>query len=186
MIKAGYDGVVLDAPETKFDPFLRKVVKTGNRRENILALYPEQIKLADGTNTEFDINNIDIRYAEGGEVDKIDDEKKETYKKWKELVNMSASELQNFYDSPEGEEAGMKPEESHRMNIHNGRQSARWILRMKKTPVADWSPAMWVWAKRQIAFISRMGGNKGALYDEKGRRTRKHTSLLIWGHNPKK
>jgi hypothetical protein len=45
---------------------------------------------------------------------------------------------------------------------------------------------MWRWANKQINFISRMSGNKGPLYDEKGRKTRKHTSLLIWGHNPKK
>ena len=33
---------------------------------------PEQIKLADGTNTTFDGNNPDIRYAGGGKVDVID------------------------------------------------------------------------------------------------------------------
>jgi hypothetical protein len=38
-----------------------------------------------------------------------------------------------------------------------------------------------------ISFISRMRGNKGKLYEEDGKtKTRKHTSLLIWGHNPKK
>ena len=31
-----------------------------------------------------------------------------------------------------------------------------------------------------------MSGNKGSLYDENGNKTRKHTSLLIWGHNPEK
>ena len=34
------------------------------------ALYPEQIKLADGTNTTFDMKNPDIRYAEGGRTSK--------------------------------------------------------------------------------------------------------------------
>jgi hypothetical protein len=32
----------------------------------IIALYPEQIKLADGTNTTFDKENNDIRYNKGG------------------------------------------------------------------------------------------------------------------------
>jgi hypothetical protein len=31
-----------------------------------------------------------------------------------------------------------------------------------------------------------MSGMKGKLYDEKGRKTRKHLALLIWGHNPEK
>ena len=35
----------------------------------IVALYPEQIKLADGSNTTFDENNPDIRYDGGGKVD---------------------------------------------------------------------------------------------------------------------
>ena len=40
----------------------------GNRIEEIVAYYPEQIKLADGTNTTFDSNNPDIRYGLGGSV----------------------------------------------------------------------------------------------------------------------
>ena len=57
---------------------------------------------------------------------------------------------------------------------------------MKDTPKDEWTPTMWDWANRQISFISRMKGNKGGLYDDKGNKTRKHTSLLIWGHNPEK
>ena len=34
-----------------------------------IAFYPNQIKLADGTNTKFDINNPDIRFASGGKTD---------------------------------------------------------------------------------------------------------------------
>ena len=68
LIEAGYDGIVLDAPEMQYDPFLRKVVKSGKQRKNILALMPNQIKLADGSNTTFDINNPDMRYEKGGEV----------------------------------------------------------------------------------------------------------------------
>ena len=40
--------------------------------------------------------------------------------------------------------------------------------------------------KKKISFISRMSFNKGGLYDKNGRKTRNHTSLLIWGHNPEK
>jgi hypothetical protein len=48
----GYNGVV----------FVRKT----DKKRIIVALHPEQIKLADGTNTTFDAGNPDIRYAEGG------------------------------------------------------------------------------------------------------------------------
>lgn len=116
----------------------------------------------------------------------MDKHQKEIYQKWRKLVNMSASELRKFYDSEEGKKAGLKPSEAKAEGIDYGRESARWILKMKKTPVKGWTPAMWKWAEKQIWFISRMSGNKGPLYNEKGNKTRKHTSLLIWGHNPKK
>lgn len=147
-----------------------------------LVLQPNQIKLADGTNTTFDMNNPNIRFAKGGEIA----EHEETYKKWKSLVNMTKSELENFYNSKEGKEAGLSSSEAKGLGIHSGRESARWVMKMKDTPHKDWTPKMWEWAKRQISFISRMSGNKGGLYDDKGNKKRKHTSLLIWGHNPKK
>lgn len=144
-----------------------------------IAFEPEQIKLADGSNTTFDINNPDIRFKKGGEINND-----ETYKKWKSLVNMSKSELEKFYNSKEGKEAGLSSSEAKEKGINSGRESARWIMKMKDTSVSEWTDDMWKWSKKQISFISRMRGNKGGLYDEKGIKTRKHTSLLIWGHNP--
>jgi hypothetical protein len=119
-------------------------------------------------------------YKTGGNFDK------ETYDKWKSLVNMTYSELNKFYDSEEGKEAGLSSKEADELGIKSGRESAKWIMKMKQTNVSDWTPKMWEWAKRQISFISRMSGNKGSLYDDKGNKTRKHTSLLIWGNNPEK
>ena len=132
------------------------------------------------------INELGYRvkpYAYGGQ---ITDEQKETYKKWKELVNMSRSELEKFYNSEEGKVAGLSPSEAKKAGIDSGRESARWIMKMKYVPVKEWNSNMWRWAKKQISFISRMSGVKGKLYDEKGRKTRKHLALLIWGHNPEK
>ena len=141
-----------------------------------------QIKLADGSNTTFDGSNPDIRYEKGGSVA----DHKEIYQKWKSLVNMNKNELKAFYDSQEGKDAGLTNSQANELGIHNGRESARWIMKMKDTPNQNWTPEMWDWANRQISFISRMKGNKGDLYDSKGNKTRKHTSLLIWGHNPEK
>lgn len=123
------------------------------------------------------------KMAQGGAIDRKHDE---TYEKWRHLVNMSASELERFYNSDEGKKAGLTASEAKKQGIGSGRQSARWILRMKKTPKSEWTEEMWRWAGRQVNFISRMSGMKGDLYDDKGRKTRKHLSLLIWGHDPKK
>jgi hypothetical protein len=123
-------------------------------------------------------------YKKGGQTAITD--KEEIYKEWKTLVNMSKSELQEFYNSAEGKKAGLSSSEARQLGIDNGRNSARWIMKMKDLPFVSWSPTMWKWAKKQISFIKRMSGNKGSLYDENGKKTRKYTSLLIWGHNPEK
>ena len=129
-------------------------------------------------------NKLMLKFKDGGEITQED--KKEIYAKWRKLVNMSRSELERFYNSEEGKVAGLTPQEAEEAGIDSGRESARWIMKMKSTKVADWTPMMWKWAKKQISFISRMSGNKGKLVDENGAKTRKHLSLLIWGHNPNK
>lgn len=42
----------------------------GELINSIIAFYPNQIKIADGTNTTFDSNNPDIRFKDGGSVNK--------------------------------------------------------------------------------------------------------------------
>ena len=122
-------------------------------------------------------------YEHGG---LITNEQKELHKKWKSLINMSYSELEKFYNSEEGKKAGLTKDKAHSLGIHYGRESARWILKMKKTNVRDWTDTMWEWAKRQVNFVTRMSGNAGDLIDDKGNKTRKYLSLLIWGNDPKK
>ena len=121
-------------------------------------------------------------FAKGGHISS----NSEVYKKWEELVNMTPSELNKFMETPEGKAAGLTKDEAHKLGIHSGQESARWILKMKDTPVADWTPEFWEWAKRQIAFISRMKAVNGDLRDADGNMNRKLTALLIWGHNPDK
>lgn len=121
----------------------------------------------------------------------MDDKQKEQYKTWKKLINMSANEIQKFLDSDEGKEAGLSRKESATAGasggkIKSGRDSARAIIRMLGKKVEDWDFNDWEWSGRQVGFISRMKSNPGPLYDEKGRKTRKLLSLLVWGHDPRK
>jgi hypothetical protein len=108
------------------------------------------------------------------------------YAKWKTLVNMSASELETFIETDEGKVAGLTKSDAKDKGIKSGQESAEWIIKMKRTKREDWTPKMWEWAKRQVSFNARMIGNKGPLRDGEGNRTRKHTSLLLWGHDPEK
>ena len=56
--KNGYDGFVMRDSDQSMQYYITTWV----------ALYPEQIKLADGTNTTFDGSNPDIRFDNGGEI----------------------------------------------------------------------------------------------------------------------
>lgn len=111
---------------------------------------------------------------------------KEKYKKWKQLINMSPSEIQSFLDSMEGKSAGLSRKEASKEGITSGRDSARAIIRMLKTPFEDWTSNDLKWMNKQISFISRMLGVKGALKDSDGKPTRKLLALKVWGHNPLK
>jgi hypothetical protein len=177
------------------------IIIFGTKKDNLyVASKSNQIKLADGTNISFDSNNDDIRYKRGGNIGKMTklelkkfyaspEGKKldaETYSEWERLVNMTKSELQDFYNSKEGKQAGLSSHEAKELGIDSGRTSARWIMKMKDIPYKKWNDKMWMWAKKQISFIKRMSGMRGDLYDEKGTKTPKHTSLLIWGHNPER
>jgi hypothetical protein len=111
------------------------------------------------------------------------------YAEWKVLVNMTAKELQAFLDDY-GDVAGLSRQEAAAQGVRSGRDSARAILRMKAKPKAEWTASDWQWARRQIAFIKRMGGGGSALLQERRDGvlvpTRRYLALLLWGHDPLK
>jgi len=116
---------------------------------------------------------------------------KELYNKWKDLINMSIKELEDFLDSEEGSKAGLDKSEADELGIKSGKESASWIIKMLPSTSFEkasneWTNNMWEWAARQVSFISRMEGVDGPLYDEKGEKTRKHLALLVCGHDPTK
>jgi hypothetical protein len=118
------------------------------------------------------------------------------WKRWKELVNMTAKELKEFYDSPDGKDAGMKQNEADRVGIDSGRESARMLMKMipagttYKEAETNWTPDMWRWCGKQVSFNSRMRGMRkrmvGNPFERDGKMTRWLKSLLIWGHDPRK
>ncbi len=123
--------------------------------------------------------------------------KREIRKRWLELVNMTHTELQRFYDSDLGNKrAGLSRDEAKAEGISSGRDSALAIIKMKQTPVKDWHKTrskdrargimldFWQWAQKQINFNTRHRAMKGAYLDDKGRPKRKLLGLWIWGHDP--
>lgn len=131
-----------------------------------------------------DADKVLEKYNQGGTIN--NKEKKLIFDKWKKLVNMTYTELSRYYHSKEGKESGLSESEAKKQGISSGRESAEWILKMKKTNWKKWTDDMWKWANKQISFISRMSGLQGDLTNDKGKKTRKYQALLIWGNNPKK
>jgi hypothetical protein len=120
-----------------------------------------------------------------------DKRNREDYRRWRQLVNMGAKEIQAFLDSQDGKRAGLSRSEASHAGaggraITSGRDSARAIIRMKSKPFSEWDANDMRWMRKQINFISRMRGNPGKLRDEQGRPTRKLLALKVWGHNPGK
>lgn len=61
LISKDYDGLIIE--KTRFDS-----KSAGGINDQYVAFYPEQIKLADGSNTTFEGSNPDIRFDDGGGV----------------------------------------------------------------------------------------------------------------------
>jgi len=112
----------------------------------------------------------------------------EYYKEWKDLVNMTKSELQKYYDSDLGKDSGLSSSEAASAGIHSGRESARWILKMKDKNWKEWGDNEWEWCKRQIRFINRMRGVWDRLSADKKTNPEQRSlmALKIWGHDPNK
>jgi 3'-phosphoadenosine 5'-phosphosulfate sulfotransferase (PAPS reductase)/FAD synthetase len=131
-----------------------------------------------------DVEKIMDKFDKGGLI--TQKEKKQVHDKWKSLVNMTYTELKTYYNSKDGKSSGLTKSEANEQGISSGRESAEWILKMKRQNWKEWSSEMWKWAKKQISFVSRMRGVEGAYFDENNKRTPKLKALLIWGHNPAK
>jgi hypothetical protein len=131
-----------------------------------------------------DADKVLDKYSQGGKI--TVKEKKLVFDKWRKLVNMTYTELSRYFHSKDGQTSGLTEAEAKSQGISSGRESAEWILKMKKTNWRKWSDDMWKWANKQISFISRMSGMQGELTDEKGKKTPKYKALLIWGNDPKK
>jgi len=128
-----YDGVIFNnVNDNWFDD------ENGEPQNVYFTINPNQIKLADGTNTTFDSENDDIRYTIGGEVnadgfiiEELDQDLKEVYQN-RAFKNISGSDfyfsrlniypLQNVFtiELPNGEEIGratLNEKENYLTNI---------------------------------------------------------------------
>ena len=96
------------------------------------------------------------------------------------LVNLTPAELRAWLETPQSRKVGMvRKGESESV----GRQSARRILAIRATPVAELTEADYAHMKKVIGFCRRHLAQRpwGDVAD-----TRWRWSLMNWGHDPLK
>ena len=103
--------------------------------------------------------------------DKLD----EVYGAWRELVNMSASELESWSNNECSRKASLDPAAVIKRNLR--------LLRTKK---GDWTSQDIKDANRAISFISRMRGMEQGEPAVKGCPSKRDISLKNWAYDPSK
>ena len=116
-----------------------------------------------------------------------DDEKKEIYDKWHDLINMSQKELEEWGDDPDHLQASLNREEAKdNGKIQSGYDSFHRIKRRKEKPFKDWTNEDFDNASQENGFNSRMLGNEpGEIIGDTGM-SKWEISLRNWGHDPSK
>jgi len=106
------------------------------------------------------------------------------YSRFQRLVNMRPREMHEHFKSSALAELLAASRRNKTAAIREGREAARWIRRLKETPVEQWTPELWEWCDRVTRFIERLRKNGAPLLDEAGKATRKLQALRAWGHDP--
>ena len=106
------------------------------------------------------------------------DDEREIRQDFDALVNLSPRELAAWLETPQSHKVGMtRRGESESV----GRQSAKAILVIRATPVADLTDAQYAHMKKVIGYCRRHLAQRpwGDVTD-----TRWRWSLMNWGHDP--
>jgi hypothetical protein len=118
--------------------------------------------------------------------ERSDTEKKEIFKKWKDLINMTESELKSWAKDDERLLASLNRQEAKENGkIQSGYDSLHRIKRRVKKPFDEWTSEDFDNASQEIGFNSRMlGGTPGDPVSKT--KSKWEISLKNWGHDPSK
>ena len=101
---------------------------------------------------------------------------------FKDAVNMTASELEKWLDTPESKEVGWKGEDGHGPGESVGHKSGRRIIDLLHTSDKDLSDDDLAHMKKVIGYVHRHMAQKPAHPEH----SRWQASLKNWGHDPAK
>lgn len=101
------------------------------------------------------------------------------WSEWRDLVNMSPTELEEWLDTDESQSVGDSDE-----GESTGHQSGRKILAIKQTNKDELSDDQWSHMAKVVGYIKRHCAQGGPQDDIESSAWR--YSLMNWGHDPLK
>ena len=110
-----------------------------------------------------------------------DDEKQETYQKFKKTVNMTSSQIDAFLKTENSKKVGQKPEDG---GESVGHQSGRRIITILCKYKAKLTDEDYTHMKKVIGYVARHLAQGGPDKDKETSNWR--YSLMNWGHDPLK
>ncbi|SHG81402.1 DUF3140 domain-containing protein [Marivita hallyeonensis] len=105
--------------------------------------------------------------------------KDQIWDEWKDLVNMTASELEDWLDTDESKSVGDSDE-----GESTGHKSGRRIVKIKNTNKDDLSDDQWDHMATVVGYIKRHLSQGGP--DDDVETSAWRYSLMNWGHDPLK
>lgn len=102
------------------------------------------------------------------------------WREWRELVNMSAAEMEDWLQSDESRSVGWAPEGGEAV----GHRSGRRIVAVERTRKPDLSDDDWAHMAEVVGYVKRHLAQGGPARDVATSRWR--YSLMNWGHDPMK
>ncbi|MBB2990890.1 hypothetical protein FHR72_002363 [Mycolicibacterium iranicum] len=109
-----------------------------------------------------------------------DDDQKQTYDEFSEVVNMTAAELKKWLDTDDSKAVGQK---SSQGGESTGHQSGRHIVDILQSKKADLTDADYKHMRKVVGYVHRhlaQGPSKDVEHSDW------RYSLMNWGHDPTK
>ena len=113
-----------------------------------------------------------------------DDDHAQTYRDFREAVNMTASALEKHLATPESQEVGWKGEDGQGDGESVGHAEGRRIVELLGKKKSELSDDDYAHMRRVVGYVHRHMAQGGPAQDKEHSRWR--YSLMNWGHDPLK
>ena len=110
-----------------------------------------------------------------------DDDREETWKRFKKAVNMTPAALEKWLDGDDSKRVGWKGADGKGSDESVGHKSGKRIVAIKRKTKADLTDADYRHMRKVVAYVARHSaqGPEGDARDSDWR-----YSLMNWGHDP--